>query len=765
MTVTDGLAPDIFCTVTDGTNSTASPSPLEVSCTVEDETGLASSPVMYTSALGSDTLTNSSGSTYEGIISVEGVPAGSYSIAIFATDAAANTQTYTLNPTVTDAIAPTYTSLSSSPSSLPNDGSSSFVVSATTVYDETAIAAISVTIDGTEYTMADADGDSTYETAAITPTADDPWPANTYAVDLVISDGTNQTTGSTTVDVTDGVSPTVSSCSATTASNSGSIDSTFTAVATDETAVSTVSYTADFGSDVLSLSSGSTYTKSVDLTGVAAGTKSVSFYATDAAGNTSSSCTASFILLDTSDPAIICTLGSSSIANDGDSTTLDCVVSEETGISSVSYSGFGSGSLTATSRTDYSTTLTASSTTAAGTYIIPVTVTDTSDNTDSYSVTLPVTDATAPTFTFVHAIPDSILDDGTQTTQVFVCMDDETTDLNASGSVDITIDSYTETLPYDSGSGCFFSSEINGNAFSAGTYTIAVHAEDAAENSTIDISASLEVTCSAISVSNVTASESAMYNNNTPSEFTVSADITAGSCSGSVDTSSLEVTIDGTTNSMSLNSGSTYISETFDAWGMDLGAYTVSITGADTAGYTTTNTSATITIADICDNLAIDAPTATVGVYIAGSYAGGLTTFSSWPTLLSSASELNLGSYGTEFESPVIINYNGAFAESVDLGSACVGGSTSGTTYTTSSYNDCALSGVYDATSFTLSVAFETYGNSSPTFAVNSASSSGTGTNYFRSGSTSYINDGAGTSAALSTYASLTRPATICINF
>ncbi|MBI5003250.1 hypothetical protein HZC31_07740 [Candidatus Woesearchaeota archaeon] len=767
LTLTDGLAPEVSCSATNAANDGSSS--IDISCTVSDETGLASSnPVTYTSTLGSDALTNTSGSTYEASIPVSGVAAGTYSIDILATDAAGNTQTQTVSSTVTDATAPTYASLSASPSSVSNDGSS-FVVSATTVYDETAITAISVTLDGTAYTMTDADGDSTYETAAITPTS---WPASSYTLDLVISDGTNETTGATTVDVTDGVGPTVSSCSATTASNSGSIDSTFTAVATDETGVSTVSYTADFGSDALSLSSGSTYTKSVDLTGVAAGTYSVDFSATDAAGNTSSSCTASFTLLDTSDPAIVCTLGSSSITNSSGSTTLDCVVSEETGISSVSYSGFGSGSLTASSSTDYSTTLTASSTTAADSYTIPVIVTDTSGNTDSYSVTLTVTDGTAPTIDSVYTLVDgssssTILDDGTQDFLVYVCNTDETDGAELGGGVEATIDTLVETLSYDSSTQCFVSREIGGDELSAGTYTVSATATDAAGNSTTDTSASLEVTCSAVTVSSVTVSESSIYNNNIPNTYTISADITVGSCGGSVDTSSLEVTINGTTESMSLSSGSTYVSGEFDALGTDLGSYTVSVTGADSLGNSTTNTDETITVEDICDNLATDAPTATIGAYVAGNYAGALTSttspVSSWPAGLASLSEIQVGSYGTSFTNPVIINYNGALGKVVYLTSACSGGSSSGSTYTTSSYNVCTITGTYDATTYPVSVYFETAGDSTPTFSIHNPSLSGS-VNYYKSSSTCYVNSN-GNSAALSSCGSTTRPVTFCLNF
>ncbi len=761
LTVTDGLAPEVSCSATNAANDGSSF--IDISCTVSDETGLASSnPVTYTSTLGSDVLTNSSGSTYETSISASGVAAGTYSIDILATDAAGNTQTQTVSSTVTDATAPTYASLSASPSSVSNDGSS-FIVYATTVVDETAVADISVTLDGIEYTMTDTDGDTTYETAAIIPTS---WPATSYTIDLIISDGTNETTGSTTVDVTDGVGPTVSSCSATTASNSGSIDSTFTAVATDETGVSTVSYTADFGSDALSLSSGSTYTKSVDLTGVAAGSYSIDFTGTDAAGNTGSACSASFTLLDTSDPAILCTLGSSSIANNSGSTSLDCVVSEETGISSVSYSGLGTGSLTATSSTDYSATLTADSSNAADDYTIAVTVTDTSGNTDSYSVTLTVTDGTAPTIDSVYTLVDgssssSILDDGTQDFLVYVCTTDETDGAELGGSVDVTIDSLAETLTYDSSSQCFVSREIGGDELSAGTYTISATATDAAGNSTTDTTASLEVTCSAVAISSVTPSESVVYNNNDPYTYTISADITTGSCGGSVDTSSLEVTINGTAQSMSLSSGSTYVSGEFDTYGTDFGTYTVSVSGADTLGNSTTNTDETITVGDICDNLATDASSsATLGVYANGVYmTSSATASTSWASQMSSVNDVRLGAYGTQWQGPIILNYDGILTEQVDL-STCSGGSYSGSTLTTSTASECLFSSSYDLKDTTVSswsVSATLISSGYPMLELHNSAGGG-GIGVAGSGSSFYIDDSAGvqTSFSLSTYGTIT---------
>ncbi len=744
LTVTDGLVPDVSCSATNAANDGSSS--IDISCTVDDETGLASSPVTYSSSLGSGSLTNSSGSTYEASISVTGVAAASYTIDVLAADAAGNTQSYTVTPTVTDAIAPTYTNLSASPSSLSNDGSSSFVVSATNVYDETTIADISVTVDGTAYTMTDADGDSIYETAAITPTS---WPATSYTIDLVISDGTNETTGSTVVDITDAVGPTVSSCSSSIAANDGSIDSTFSVNATDETGVSAVSYNTSFGSGSLSLSSGSTYSATVDVTDIAAGSYSVAFTAIDTTGNTSSSCNSTLTINDEKAPAITCTLTASSVSNAGDSTTLDCVVSEETGMSSVTYSGLGSGSMSGGSGS-YSNTFTVGSSRAAGSYTITAIATDTSGNTDSDSVTLTVTDGTAPTFTSVYATPDSVLDDGTQSFEVYVCVDDETdgAQLDGSGGIDVVIDSLTETLSYDSSSTCYISREIGGDELGAGTYTLSATATDAAGNSSTDTSASLEVTCSAITVVNVTASESAIYNNNIPSDYTISADITAGSCAGTIDTSSLEVTINGTTKSMSLSSGSTYVSGTFDAYAMDLGTYTVSVTGADTAGNTTTNTDETITVADICDNLATDAVGATVGLYQGGSFQTSLST--AIPSKMATFDTLNLGAYGSAFNTSIIVNYDGALGElfSADT-SSCSGGSVSGSSYVTSSYHDCSLTGTYDGTTYPTSVSVYYAGGGVPALAMNSSSVGGTGTDWFHNSSTNLIgiDDGNGNRA------------------
>lgn len=777
LTLTDDLAPDVSCSATDGTNSTTTPSPLEVTCIVTEDTELTSlDPVTYFFSLGSGILTNTSGDIYEASISVADAAAGLHDLVVSGTDAAGNVGTYTVTARVTDAEAPNVSRFYTSASSVSNYGADSFIAYAEGVSDETAITNVYFTLNGTRYDMTDDDGDGTYESETITPSS---WVADDYSLDLVISDGTNETTGSTIVGVTDGTKPETSSCSATTAGNDGSIDSTLTAVSQDETNSGsdlTIAYTITHSSGTvtgtLSYSTGTTYQSAVDLTGIPAGTLSATFISYDVAGNASDPCTTSFLLHDLTNPAILCTLASSAITNGSDSTTVDCVVSEETGVYSVTYSGFGSGgSLTDLGSGNYFTTLTASPTTAADSYIIPVVVTDTSGNTDSSSVTLTVTDVTAPTIDSVYTLVDgvsssTVVDDGTQDFVVYVCATDETDGADLGGNVDVTIDSLTELLSYDSSSGCFVSRAIGGDELSAGTYTISATATDAAGNSTPDTSASLEVTCSGVNISNVIPSEPVVYNNNTPDTFTVSADITIGSCGGTVDTGSLEVTIDGITESMYLLSGSTYTSDPFTAWGMNLDTHPISITGADTLGNFVTYTSSTITISDICYNLTTDAPTATVGVYIAGSYAGGLTTdVSSWPELLLSVNVIQVGSYGTQFVDPLIINYNDVFAEAVYLTSACSGGASSGSTYFTSSYNDCPLSGTYDAKTGSLSIAFETDGSVAPTFAVNSADYSGTGTNYFKSGAICYINNGAGTSASLSACGSLTRPVTICINY
>ncbi|MBI5002454.1 DNRLRE domain-containing protein [Candidatus Woesearchaeota archaeon] len=130
-TVYDVTAPNIACFLTDAciTNNAISGSGLynaetTYDCTITDETSLAS--VVYDAgSFGSGTMSGS-GSTYSVTLSGTEIAADNYSISATAQDSAGNTMTSTDTFTVIDELAPTFTSVTSSPSSVLSDGSEEF---------------------------------------------------------------------------------------------------------------------------------------------------------------------------------------------------------------------------------------------------------------------------------------------------------------------------------------------------------------------------------------------------------------------------------------------------------------------------------------------------------------------------------------------------------------------------------------------------------------------------------------------------------------
>ncbi|MFA6889083.1 MAG: hypothetical protein WC254_06325, partial [Candidatus Woesearchaeota archaeon] len=290
-----------------------------------------------------------------------------------------------------------------------------------------------------------------------------------------------------------------------------------------------------------------------------------------------------------------------------------------------------------------------------------------------------------------------------------------------------------------------------GSEFATGIYSLLFTATDTAGNSSTDSSETVEVTCTSVTIADVALSNSTVYNNNTPHDVTVTANVTNGSC-GTLDASSIEATIDGVTEPMTLSSGTTY-SAAFDARAdapsLDLGIHTVYVTASSTLGDSETDSSQSITISDICDNLATDASSATIGIYTNGTFRTSLTT--SIPSKMTTVDTIQLGSFGAAFYLPVTANYDGSFAEFIIDASDC-GGSSDPITglYTTVSYHNCSLSTVYDFTALPWSVSAELVGStlgSYHTIAVNSSTAGGTGTNLFKSSGLYYINDGAGVSS------------------
>lgn len=733
LTFIDRLEPSLSCTVTDGANDGSAT--LDILCTAQDETAMNS--VSYSSSsFGSDFLTNTTGDIFEASIDVTGLSAQLYNLTIAAEDAAGNTQEQTLSPTIGDALPPTIGSCSLSSSNISNTGGT-ITVTCTGVADETALDSLLFDAEFTSDEMTGSSG--TYTGTLSVPSGT---PANEYFVTITATDGVN-TTSYTPLSLTvfDNTGPELS-CLAIDGTNDGTTPLEIICEAADETAMNTVSYTSLLGSDFLTNTTGDIFESSIDGENIAGALYDFDITAEDAVGNTTPA-TVSAYILDILDPSVSCSFAASSISNASGSTTLTCTVSDETGIDSVAYSSsLGSGAMTASGTDTYTATISASPTTAADTYSIMSIGTDTSGNTKDAAVSLVVTDDTVPIITSVYATPDTVADDGSEAFVISVCVNDETdgTELDRTDAVQVTIDSILESLSYNSSTACYDSRAINGDELTEGIYTLTAEALDAAGNSTIDSSATVSVTCSAASLSNITFSDSEVYNDSNHGDVVLSVDVAAGTCSASIEAVTAELynssfnpstRSDGHSIFLTMtdsNSDETYESNTMTPYeDLYLGEYSAEVTITNTDGVSTTASgSAPLTVSSICDMLGSEK---ILEAFVNGTSAASLNT-SVDTNELSSFDIIRLGYSGTAFQQ-ARVNYNGETVEDMDL-SSCSGGSFSSGSYVTSSWHDCAMADSYDGTVASWSVAIINVGGGTmPALNVNSASTSGTGPNWF----------------------------------
>ncbi len=503
----------------------------------------------------------------------------------------------------------------------------------------------------------------------------------------------------------------------------------------------------------------------------AGGTDTLNITAEDNAGNTTTA-SVPMTLEDVVEPTIgSCDISPTEVVSpSGTARMIAYSVADETGIdyvtatiesSIVELTSAGSGNYTGTFYTD--------AIVSAGIYSVIFSAHDSAGNISADCLSsVTVIDGAGPVFNSAYALPDSVLNDGSETFHIYACVEDGTDGTEVGGGAIASVDSLEEVLSYNSGTECYESREINGDEFSPGTYTLEFTAEDAAGNISTDASATLEVTCTSVAISNVAVSATEVYNNNEPYEFTVTADVSDGSC-GILDTSSVEVTIDSLTQSMTLDYGATYtatINAFADVSAIVLGNHTVYVSASSTVGDSETNSSESIIISDICDNLATDAPGATVGIYANGALEASLST--AIPLKMSSVNTIRIGAYGAQFYSPLVFNYNNAFATVVPLTTSSAGGSYDSSTglYTTSSYADWSLDATYDCTSAPWSISAEIIASFSRNHSLEFLTSSGTGTTWYRSSSTHYfyVNDGTGTSTLFASTPSGDTIITLCGN-
>jgi hypothetical protein len=742
LTVTDGRAPQILSnSTTHGYNDGSAP--LVITVNAEDESASLLS-VTYSSSFGSGALTLVSGTEYQASVDVTGLRAGAYGISLSVSDGVNSTPS-SLTGTIEDKLAPSVSGCSVSSTTLTSPSSTANVEC--TITDETLFDYATLSAGSLGEFAFSSIGTGIYRA---TIRLDSNSQAGTYTLELNAYDAAENMTAYTTfplITVIDGVDPSLA-CTVTNGANDGSQNVEMLCNSADESSAVTVSYYSSIlGSGFLTNTSGDTFEAAVSVSGIAAQEDSVLFTATDVAGNYASN-TLSYTIHDTSFPTASCSLADYTLTTPSDSTTATCVdLFDETGIDSVVIAVGALGEFPLTVAGTTATGTIAVSSTSAGIMYSPLAEISDGTNVTTYTLpTLTIADGVSPTVISTYAEPSSVYADGVDTFQVIGCFDDETDGTQLGGTVEATIDTLVEPMTYNSATECFETAEIYGSDIGTGTYGIAVTGTDAAGNTVVDNSASVEITCPSVEITSVAVSPSTVYVDNLPIELTVTANI-ADIC-GTVDTAS--VTIDGVTEELTGSGTYTATIHAFDnAAYLTLATHTVDVSIDGTLGDTITDNSQTVAIDTICSELSTDAPGATHGVYVDGGFEGSI--ISGITLAMSSFDRITLGSTGAQFMSPILILHDNTYAEKVSL-SLCSGGSYSSGIYTPSGNNNCPLATAYDCRSFDCSVTVDVIGGSTLYFELNSSTIAGTGPRWYKSsgGVATVISDGYANSGGFS---------------
>lgn len=571
----------------------------------------------------------------------------------------------------------------------------------------------------------------------------------------VVDSEDNSLEKSTTLAITDGSAPT-GICTSPTGNNAA--DTLLSCEFIDENTASsalTVTYAITditSGDEPLSYVSGNAFKATLATTGIPAGTYSGIAHATDAFDNVSENVSFEVTLEDALKPSFSSFyMLPTTLSNDGSDSFKAYAenVSEETGISFILATVNGADYVMTDNDSDgtYETEEITPTAWPAQAYSAVLMISDgTNIVTDTASIN--VTDSYAPEITSVSVVDSNgdsdyaVVDDSTESFVVSVCVEDETdgTELDGTGGVQVTLDSLVETLSYNSSTSCYDSRTINGNEFAEGTYTIVAEATDAAANTATDSSKNLTVTCTAATLSNITFSDSEVYNNSNHGDITLSADVAAGTCSASIETVTAELynssfnpssRSDGHTISLPMtdsDSNGTYVSDAMTPYeDLYMGGYSAEVTATNTDGLkTTASGSVPLTVSSICDMYGSGD---ILEAFVNGTSAASLNT-SVDTDELSSFDIIRLGSSGTQFQH-ARVNYDGQTVEDLDL-SSCSGGSFSGGSYVTSSWDNCAMVDSYNGTIASWSVAIINLGGGTvPALGVNSSATTGTGPNWF----------------------------------
>lgn len=211
--VIDLYDPSLTCSVTNGANDGSQN--MTLLCTIEDETAMDTA--YYISSLGSDSMTNSSGSTYEATFDVTGLPSEEQTFSVFALDNAGNVAYTEVTGQIDDESAPTVTSVYTDVSSVLNDGTESFIVYAcfSDETDGTQLGGtVTATIDSVVETLPYDSGSSCFISSAVNG---DNFSEGTYNIAVTGSDtaGNSVSDSSASIEVTEPSS----SCPYTCASN------------------------------------------------------------------------------------------------------------------------------------------------------------------------------------------------------------------------------------------------------------------------------------------------------------------------------------------------------------------------------------------------------------------------------------------------------------------------------------------------------------------------------------------------------------------
>lgn len=518
-----------------------------------DNCGVSSLTYLLTGA------TAGSGTTLSGV----SFNTGTTTVTWTATDAAGNTATCNFNVVVTDNVNPVFASCGATGTQnvFANDACK-YVITGTawnpTVTENCGTATVAYTLSGATT------GNGTNLNGAI-------FNLGTTTVTWTATDGAgNTSTCNFDVVVTDNINPTITSCGATGTqnvnANSGCTyvlsGNAWNATATDNCGVSSLTYTL----------SGATTGTGTTLNGIAfnSGTTTVTWTATDAAGN-SGSCNFNVVVADVINPVFSnCgATGTQNVSTNSSCTYIvsgtawDAIATDNCGVSTLSYTLSGATTGTGTTLNGVSFN--------PGTTLVTWTVTDAAGNTASCNFSVIVTDNTNPVISSCGASGTQNVNANSACKYVV-----SGTAWNATATDNCGVSTLAYTL---SGATTGTGTSLNGVVFNSGTTTVTWTATDAAGNTAScnfdvvvnDIINPVISSCGATGTQNVNANSSCKY--------IVSGTAWDATATDNCGVSTLAYTLSGATT----GTGTSLNGVSFNA-----GTTTVTWTATDAAGNTAT---------------------------------------------------------------------------------------------------------------------------------------------------------------------------------